>query len=390
MKHDVENDYLVIQLEGRIDSENATDIETDIHSLLENHPGDYILDAENLEYISSAGLRVLLRLMKSDRAPLILRNASPEVYEILDITGFTSLISVKRRIRKISIAGCPEIGHGAIGKVYRIDPDTIVKVYNSNVSLESIETEQQRAKQAFLKGIPTAITFEIVRVGEQYGAVFELLKAENCNDMLVRSPERSESIIHDYVNLMKTVHHVVMEPGELPDCRDVYRDYLEQLSSVLPQNITDRIKSLICAMQEDLHAVHGDFHMKNVLFSDGEPMLIDMETLSTGNPVFDFAGLFVTYKAFNEDEPSNTEDFFGIGKELCDALYYRILKLYLDTDNEVAVSKAEDQISVLGYVRFLYMMNVLDIGRPDLRETRTKHSIEHLQSLLERVTCLEI
>ncbi len=390
MKYSFDNACLVIELDNRIDSENAVKIEAETFKLLEKHQGDYVLDARNLEYIASAGLRFLLNLIKKSRPPKAVLNTTLEVYEILEATGFTNLLSVKRKLRDLNIDSFPEIGHGAIGKVYRIDPDTIVKVYNRDVRLESIEMEQQRAKQAFLEGIPTAITFEIVRVGEQYGAVFELLKAENCNDMIIRAPERFDEIIHDYVNLMKTVHRVIVRPGELPDNRNVYQSYLDQLSMIIPQSLKDGIKDMICSMPEDLHVIHGDFHMKNILFSKGEPMLIDMETLSTGNPIFDFAGLYVTYKAYNEDEPENTMSFLGLDRQTCDNLFYQVLKLYLGTDDETEVTQAEDKIRIVGYIRFLYLLNILNIGNSDLKDIRNRHCIEHIRELLERVKRLDI
>ncbi len=49
------------------------------------------LDASELEYISSAGLRVLLKLKKAV-GELTILNVNSEVYEILDITGFTSML----------------------------------------------------------------------------------------------------------------------------------------------------------------------------------------------------------------------------------------------------------------------------------------------------------
>ena len=209
MKCHVADGQLVICLEGKIDSSNASSMSDGISEALAGHPGmPYILDAEGLEYISSAGLRVLLTLSHQSEAPLTVQNVSPEVFDIMEVTGFTRILNVKRRMRSISIDGCPEIGHGAVGTVYRIDTDTIVKVYKKQVRLTSIEAEQQRARQAFLSGIPTAIPYDIVRVGEQYGAVFEMVKAENCNDLIVQQPERIDEVLATYVELMRALHSI--------------------------------------------------------------------------------------------------------------------------------------------------------------------------------------
>ena len=86
------------------------------------------IDAEELEYISSAGLRVIMKLAKIDRDIKIV-NVTRDVYDILEMTGFTGIVSVERGLRRFSVEGCPVIGQGAVGTLYQYDPDTIVKVY---------------------------------------------------------------------------------------------------------------------------------------------------------------------------------------------------------------------------------------------------------------------
>ncbi|MBR1909907.1 MAG: STAS domain-containing protein, partial [Lachnospiraceae bacterium] len=120
-----------IPLQGRINSDNSAAVEQEIMSKLESYDGRSInLDASNLEYISSAGLRVILRL-KKEYPDITVSNVSPEIYEIFDMTGFTEMMNVERAYRVVSIEGCEEIGKGANGTIYRIDKDNVVKVYNN-------------------------------------------------------------------------------------------------------------------------------------------------------------------------------------------------------------------------------------------------------------------
>ena len=315
---------------------------------------------------------------------------SPEVYEILEITGFTQILNVVRKPRRISVKGCPVIGRGAVGTVYRLDEDTIVKLYDIPDSLPMIENEQKRSKQAFLRGIPTAISYDIVCSDGVYGSVFEMVKARNCNDVIVEEPERTDEIIRAYTAFLKTVHGVEMLPGEVPDARDIYAGYVRDIASALPEGMRDRLLNMLSAMPEDLHAVHGDIQMKNVMLSGDEMLLIDMETLSTGDPVFDFAGLFMAYIAFNEDEPGNSIGFIGIDDETCLRIFRDVLRIYLDTDDEAALRLAEDRAAVLGYIRFLYLLIVLKLGKPELMEIRLRHTAERLEALLERTDSLEL
>ena len=382
----IEGNQLVISLSGRIDSSNAAEVSGQILSAIQAHPDlSWILDADRLDYVSSAGLRIFLSLSKKSPSRVILRNVSSLIYETLSITGFTEILDVKKQLRSISVDGCPEIGRGAIGTVYRLDADTIVKVYQIPDCLPMIENEQKRAKQAFIRGIPTAISYDIVRVGDKYGSVFEMVKAENCNDRLIKDPDHKDDIIQQYVKLVKAVHAVEMKPGELPDAREIYNGYLDDIAGIMPKDMVRRLLRLLEAMPEDLHTVHGDIQMKNVMLSESEPLFIDMESLCTGNPVFDFAGLWVAYCAFNLEEPTNSMDFFGIDSETSFGIYHKVLALYLGDVSDDKLRQAEERIMVLGYIRFLYLLSVLHLGKPELMDIRIRHALDSLEQLLQRV-----
>ena len=83
----VENGILYLELNGRIDSSNAEQAAEQIKTIRDAHPElPFVLDAERLEYLSSAGLRVVLRLRK-DAADLKIINVNTEVYEIFSVYG---------------------------------------------------------------------------------------------------------------------------------------------------------------------------------------------------------------------------------------------------------------------------------------------------------------
>ncbi|MBR6185881.1 MAG: STAS domain-containing protein [Clostridia bacterium] len=95
---------VIIPLAGRIDSTNAPEMERQINELMQAQPDSIpVFDASDLVYIASAGLRVLMKVRKTAGEKLEIRNVSPEVYEILETTGFTELFRVKKRMREISV-----------------------------------------------------------------------------------------------------------------------------------------------------------------------------------------------------------------------------------------------------------------------------------------------
>ena len=88
--------------------------------------------------------------------------------------GFTNIIKISKEFRKFSVAECKMLGKGGCGEVYRIDDETIIKVYTDGSSQETIEGKMNRAKQAFICGVPAAISYNVVdcdgKLGEYISA----------------------------------------------------------------------------------------------------------------------------------------------------------------------------------------------------------------------------
>lgn len=388
-----ENDLLTMILDERLDSANMEKAENEIRSAIAQYPGmPYCIDAGKLNYISSSGLRLLLKLRKESKKQLTVLNVSPEVYDIFDVTGFTSLLDVRKRMREVQVDGCEIIGRGAFGTVYRLNGDTVVKVFKGGAEvLPLIETEQNKARQAFLQGIPTAIPFDIVRVGDQYGTVFEMINARSCNSIVEKDPSALGELLPRYAAFLKELHGKEAKPGELASAKDHFLRYLDKVSSVLPETTVTRVRELLCAMPDDPHLIHGDVHLKNVMVSNDEMILIDMDTICTGNPVFEFAGLYACYILFNEDDPLNSEKFFGISKENCTRIFSETLACYLDQPGAEALDEAERKVQTMGCLRFLYIL-LVEQGddHSELHELRVRHAADHLTALAFQVNALAL
>ena len=382
---------IYIPLEGIIDSANAHELEKSIITLMQEHPdGVPVFDADSLSYIASGGLRVLMKVRKTVDQEMEIRNVSPVVYEILETTGFTELFRVKKKMREISVKGCDIIGHGFYGTVYRLDPDTIVKVYKSPESLPLIENERKMAKMAFVHGIPTAISYDIVKVGDSYGSVFELLKAQTMNDLLAAEPERADELVRTFANVMKTIHAVELAPGTLPSAKENWLGWLDMIlqQGYISEMQHARIRKLLCDLPESCGVVHGDFHMKNVMISDGEPLLIDMDTLTQGSPIFDLQGVYVTYRSFEEDNPGNNMAFLGISSELGNFVWHKTIEYYFDTGDTEKLARNENRIRLLAAVRFLQLIGTSDLKTNELAATRIRHTRDNITDLLEKVDSL--
>lgn len=87
----------VVKVVGRVDSATAPDLEKGLHDHIESDHNQVVLDLSGTEYMSSAGLRVLvssLKLAKKHGGDLHLAQISERVKEVLDLAGLTPVFSV--------------------------------------------------------------------------------------------------------------------------------------------------------------------------------------------------------------------------------------------------------------------------------------------------------
>ena len=87
---------LKIAFEGRLDTSTAPDLEGVLKEEL-NGVTDIEFDFKKLEYISSAGLRVLLSTQKimNTQGTMKVKNVCPEIMEVFDITGFSDILTIE-------------------------------------------------------------------------------------------------------------------------------------------------------------------------------------------------------------------------------------------------------------------------------------------------------
>ncbi len=384
MKSTLNDGILTIFLEGHIDSANAAGIEKEINEILAaNSPKNVILDAENLTYISSVGLRIILRLRKQFR-DLTITNVVSDVYEVLEMTGFTEMMDIQKAYRRLSIEGCEMIGQGSNGVVYRLDPDTIIKVYRNPDSLPDIHRERELARKAFVMGIPTAIPYDVVKVGNSYGSVFELLNARSFSKIVKADPSKLDETVDEFVKLLRQIHSTAVKPGEMPRMKEVALRWAQDLKGALPEAEAEKLIALIEAVPERDTMLHGDYHFNNVMVQNGEVLLIDMDTLCVGHPVFEFGSVFLANKGFGELDHSVTEKFLGIPYELTLQIWRKTLEKYFDTTDDAAVAAYENKAMVLGYTRLLRRTIRRDPENTEL----INHCKQCLSDLLTKVDSL--
>lgn len=377
-----DENILYITLSERIDAANAGPVEKDIQAVRKAHQGfSTVLDAEMLSYISSAGLRILLRLRKEE-PELTIINVSPGVYEILDMTGFTEIMTVKKAYRRLSVDGCEMIGKGANGAVYRYDEETIIKVYFNPDALAEIQRERELSRKALVLGINTAIPYDVVRIGKSYGTVMELLEASSLSQLIKKDPDHLELPLRYYVDMLKHIHSTEVSPGSMPDMKKAVLEWAEFDREYLHEGMGGKLYKMVEDVPEQHTMLHGDYHTNNILIRDGEALLIDMDTLCMGHPIFELGSIFNAFVGFYDIDHDDIQDFLGISYEMGGIFWRRALAMYLGTEEPEKLDEVENKAKVIGYMRLL--RRTIRRSEPK-REQLIAHYREQLESLLRIV-----
>lgn len=350
---------ILVKVQGSVDSSNAAAFEEELLSCIS---GDQLtIDAENLTYISSAGLRVLLKAKKALSADLTMINVNPEVYDILDMTGFTQILKIQKAIRRMDVEGLRVIGKGQTASVYRLDADTIVKVFRPSIDFGMVQNEIAKSKVAFMHGIPTAISYDVVKVGECYGVVYELLNAKDLADCIKEDPEHMEQYIRMFADLIRQMHATEITAEQFVSARATTLGALPYMKGrIFNDEEYEKIKAIVENIPERKTFIHGDCHTGNVMLQGKELMFIDLSCAGCGHPIFDLMSMYLT-AACHQGELLRSYT-----KEEAYHIWKVFLSAYLQTEDETFLSKAEEQVAAFSSARFLLgLLRIPDLMKPE-------------------------
>ena len=362
MNTKTENNTLTIFLEGRIDTNNAAQTEDEIFAAVDGKPADaekIVIDAEALEYISSAGLRVLMKLRKKLNRPLIVMNVSREIYEIFETTGFTELLDVRKALRKVSTEGMQLIGSGVTGDVYRMDEETVIKVFRPNINYDMlISKENIKARNAFIAGVPTAIPYDVVRVGDCYGTVYEMLDAKDLVTVIAEDKEHLDDHIRRFAATVKEMHGIKVDKERFTVQKTEALGALNYLSHVLTEEELNKVRSIYEAVPDRDTFIHGDCHIGNVMVRGDEFMFIDLATAGMGHPIFDMGSMHSLFceRADDAEAIAKSPVLCRFTPEEIKRIWYVFITEYLGTEDEETINKIERQIEIFSLARRLFMV----------------------------------
>ena len=286
---------LTLALCGRLDATSAPALEA---ALQLEGVRELVMDLQACDFISSAGLRGILKAIKETariNASLVLVGAQPNVMSVLEVTGLTRLVTVKPKAREISIEGLEFISAGMCGQCFRIDRETIVKLYNEGVEPRIAEQEKEFAKAAFVMGIPTAISYDVVSCGNRTGVVYEMLDAQLFSQLIRDDPQAVDAHAKTLADVARMIHTTPGDPALFPDIKHNLRGAIRQMDFFLSAQQIDILLGKLESIPDADTCVHFDLHTSNIMMREGEPVLIDMGDMSIGHYLFDVGLLCCIY-----------------------------------------------------------------------------------------------
>ncbi len=386
MRTIIEDGFLKLYPEGKMDSNNSELINKEINDLINAHPDSKpVIDADGLNYISSSGIRVLFNLQKRMGAEKItIFNVNRDVYDILEMTGITRIMNIEKKLRNISISNAEVIGKGRSSSVYRFEDETIIKLYTDGVPLSKIRQELRLAKNAFLAGIPTPVSYDLVRCGEAYGVVFEMLDhADTVGHTLTANPDKFDDIMKKFVAAYKLIHQTsIKDMGGFESVKETWNRWADGMmeNGSYTAEEADCLKKMIAAVPDRDTMVHCDYHAGNVMYQKDEIVVIDMADVGFGHPIFDLAaGAFHARYSASETR----QKVHGMNQENMLRFWDTLLTMYFDIKDKNTFDEIKEMCDAFGLLRgALFPMKHVQIS-PDLKAFHVEETRKNLLSRMD-------
>lgn len=365
MKFKNSKDSITFMPCGRIDSNTVMNFSNAISSNLgEGSKSAIIFDCKDLDYISSAGLRVLLSLKKKEKAVVKLINVHGEVNDILEVTGFSQIFDVSRGVREISGENITLLAKNEDMSLYRMDSDKILKLYKNGTDFETVENELKYSKAALFSGVPTLISYDNVIFKGQYGIVYEMPNSKTVADVIdFKGLSSLARYAEEMGKALKMIHSCEPEEGILPKTSKIFTMRALKMNKYFHEKELEKLRTLISIIPDDNKFIYGDYHAGNVFLQGDEIILIDMSRASCGNPIFDLAR---TYMIYVSEANLFAKRLTGLDTIQAKKFWDIFIRAYLGSDDEAFIKHQEKIIFAAALLYSSLMPSFNTLGQENI------------------------
>ena len=210
--------------------------------------------------------------------------------------------------KDIDISAWTKVGEGGEGSTYTNPetPDVLLKVSNhtlTNGSLEAVSKEFHTSKAVYDLGLPTPEMVEIVRVGEDYGILSQLVKGKkSLAKMSGENPDSIDSYAASMAKLAKQFHATKASDCEwIPSHKALMLEVLNQTKMIGGKTL-ERVRAFVQGLEDAPNLVHGDFSFSNLILADDQPYWIDLGHVTHGLPMFDLGHFYLYCNIFGKQK----------------------------------------------------------------------------------------
>lgn len=324
---------LTIAISGRITAAEAQVLQKEMIGLVDcqNSVSSVVVDANRMTFISSMGLRVMLMLKKKvDNMRII--GANPDVYNVFSLTGFDKIITVEKALPSVSVEGCQLVDGRK--DVYQLTEDTVVKVFPEGTTKEDVDNELAMAKQVFVLGVPTAMAFDMVRVNDRYGLIYE-----STMPMKIKAVALGK--------MLRNLHDVKVNPeeGSLLYGHAEMKKRIQTLEPYLGEDAVSKLLQMLKVLPDATSLLHGNLTSSCIMKQNDEAIFTDMGRVCYGHPVLDLSHL---YASLPEDEKG---EYFDM-----------LIDEYFDMESDETIKRNKENIVILSTIH--EFAELLDNGIP--------------------------
>lgn len=237
----------------------------------------------------------------------------------------------------------------------------------------------------YRSGIPTAISYDMVKAGDCYGSVYELLDAQEFLTILENDKAHLDAHIQKFARAIRAMHRIEVDPARFPPAKAGSLAAIQMLSVVCAPEEIDKLRRLYETIPDRSTFIRGDCHPGNVMVQNGEFVFIDLMTCGSGHPVFDLSSMCTIYHIPPKPEPREKYPLIrNFTEEERARIWDVYLRTYLDTRDEALIRKAERQITAIATARTLFAaVFIPGMLSPDRIETMKRTALDYVDGGME-------
>lgn len=358
METSIYKELLIVKPSGMLDTLSAPAFGEEVRKAHAKHPDlPLVIDFSKVEMLTSMGIREILTCKK--QFDFTMTNVNHDVFAVLELTGLSDLLSIKRKLPEYDVTGRPVLGKGKNGAVYYLSDELVIKVFIRNPDVDEMIHERITAKKALVAGIPTAISYGFATAHGKPALVFELVKASSLSKKIEEDAANIDHYLEEYVEVVKKFHtlpkEVVNSFLKVDMCAQLH-EKTDALKEVLSGEELQKLHDLITTCSEKIVLMHGDIQPGNVMATENGLVFIDMDTISQGAAIFDIAYLYRSLVGFEKVIPGNVPQVMGISADTAKCLYERFVREYYKEETEAEIQEHFAASEAIGMMLLAYKL----------------------------------